>query len=108
VRVDRPEGERLYANGQGGFRVRCPETGRNVVPAFQEAVRAWRRGGTRSMDCPACGGRHDLSSLSFAPPAAFGRGAVVLVDAARSTLEPAGRRDLEAALGALVVVGSRR
>ena len=108
VRLDRPPGERLYANGQGGFRVFCPETGDNIVPAFQAAVIAWRDGGARTLACPACGATHDLVHLSFAPAATFGRGAIVLLDVAEAQLTEAGRARAEAWLGPFTVVGSRR
>ena len=32
------------------------------------------------MSCPACGRDHDLDGLSYQPPAAFGRFAIVTAD----------------------------
>lgn len=109
VRVERRDTDGLYANGQGGFRVRCPETGENVVPAFQEARKAWRDGGEAVLRvCPSCGRSHRMGALDYAPPAAVGRGAVVLSGVACAELTEAGLARLTAALGPLRVVGSRR
>lgn len=108
LRQDRPGKLRLYANGQGGFRVRCPVTGDNVVPAFQRALSAWRSGGPPRLDCPACDAPHTLDALDYAPDAAFGRGALVLVDVASAVPDPDGLAALEPLLGPVVVVGSRR
>lgn len=79
--------ERLVANRQGGFRVRCPATGANVVPAFNHAMTAWRAGGPRALAC-GCGATHDLADLDFAPDAAFARAAVEILDAEDAALTP--------------------
>ena len=72
---------KLYANRLGGFRVRCPSCGGNLVPAFS---RVWRDhpDPSTAVDCPTCGARPPLRELAFAPPAAFGSAALVLVDVA--------------------------
>jgi len=108
VRIDRPAGVTLYANGQGGFRVRCPDTDDNVVPSFQRALMAWRQGGPRQLTCPACGRDHALEDLSYAPAAAYGRGAVVLASVQSAQPLPDGLAALEHALGPLHVIGARR
>lgn len=108
VRVDLPGEPSLYANQLGGFRVRCPETGENLVPAFGKAVRAWRHGGARSLACPACGQAHALEALDYAPAAAFAMGGVVLADVQESGLDPAALAVAAAHLGGPVrVIGKR-
>ena len=81
VRVDDPGRIVLYANQQGGFRVTCPDEGRNVVPAFSAALTAWKRGGPRSMSC-SCGRSHALERLSYEPDAAFGSAALIVANVA--------------------------
>lgn len=98
VWVESDERERFFANRQGGFRVRCPLGGANVVPAFNPAMTAWRsRNGPRHLVCPDCGAVHDLAALDYAPPAGFARGVVVIAEAEASELSAAGL----AALGEL-------
>ncbi len=108
TRADLPDGVAFYANQQGGFRVRCPETGENLAPAFGPAMQAWRAGGPRSLVCPACGAVHPLAALDFAPLAAFGRGAVVLTDVRSAELPADARAQAEAALGGPIRVVRRR
>lgn len=107
-RLDDPPRPRLYANGQGGFRVHCPVDGGNVVPAFQAALTHWRAGGARSLSCPSCGSSHDLGELDFRPRAVFGRGAIVLLDVAYHALTDEGVHEMEALIGPFHVIGSRR
>jgi len=100
IYVDDPGRETLYANRLGGFRVRCPETGANVVPAFASAMSAWREGGVRRIEpCPACGGGHDLAELELQPPGAFGRWAWVVADVATASLRPEAVAVLHETLG---------
>ena len=105
LRVDQPARAYLYGNRQGGFHARCPETGDNVVPALGPALTAWSDGGPRQLDCP-CGRPHDLNALDYRPPARIGRFAVEARDVQGLALGP-GRRELEALIGPVVVVGSR-
>lgn len=86
LRVDKPDRITLYANAQGGFRVRCPTCGANLVPTFSAALTAWRSGGPRRCTCPSCGADPPLEALDFQPPAAFGRVALVTHDAGGSAL----------------------
>ncbi len=62
----------LYANGQGGFRVRCPKTSVPAVSAFTKALPLFRAGGPRHLLCD-CGELHDLNALQFFPAAGFAR-----------------------------------
>lgn len=108
-RADRPRGPVLYANRQGGFFVRCPETGQNVVPAFNPALAQWRAGGAPELSpCPSCGSEHLFRELDYAPPAAIGQGALVLIQAGSMRLTARGRDQIEGVLGPVVVVGARR
>ena len=62
--------EHFLGNEQGGFRVTCPLTGDNVSAAAGRAIQRWRDGGERALTC-ACGSRHDLAALDYAPGAVF-------------------------------------
>lgn len=108
LRVDRPDRLTFYANRQGGFRVACAACGGNLAPAFGPALMAWRHGGAFELACPACGVQSPLDRLSFAPHAAFGEGAIVLVDARSFGLTDLGRERFEALIGPFELVGSRR
>jgi len=108
VRVDRPRRRTLYANRQGGFRVSCPACGNNLAPDFGAALTAWREGGASSVGCSACGAISSLEALDFAPQAAFGDGAVVLVDARSFGLTASGQATFRDLLGPFELVGSRR
>ena len=66
------ERDRFIANGQGGYRVCCPESGHSIVRPFAAALEAWRGGAPRTLNCP-CGAVHALDSLTFSPPAGFAR-----------------------------------
>lgn len=102
--LDDPGRVALYANQLGGFQVRCPESGGPVVAGFNAAMKSWRAGGPRTMDCPVCPATHRLEQLDFRPAAAFASGAVVLSDAARTTLRPSVLEELAAITGAGRVV----
>lgn len=84
--VDDPGHVVLYANQQGGFRVRCPSCGENLVPVFGSALSAFRHGQPRRCTCPRCGTESPLEDLEFAPPAAFGRLSVVTADVSTAAL----------------------
>jgi hypothetical protein len=70
---------RFLANRAGGFRVRCPVSGRSLAERLHVAVEAWRNGAPRVLDC-ACGALHDLAHLDYVPPAGFARGWIELAD----------------------------
>lgn len=108
VRVDLPGEVTLYANQLGGFRVSCPVCAANVVPVFSAAMAAWRRGGERSLCCPACGGVSALEGLRYAPDAAFASGGVVLADVSAATLPEIDLADAAEQLGGPVRVIGRR
>lgn len=108
VRLDLPDGVALYANRQGGFRVACPGCAANLAPAFSAALGRWRSGGPFAVGCPACGVTSPLDAVDFAPPAAFGCAALVLLDARSHQLTSWGRAAFERHLGPFTVVGSRR
>lgn len=101
-RVDDPGRVVLYANQQGGFGVRCPACGANVVPAFNAA---WPGGS--ALTCGTCATTTALPALDFRPPAAFGPGALVLADVGAASLTVQGHARVAAALGSLRVIGRR-
>lgn len=80
IRIETRPRVDIWANQQGGYRVRCPDTGDNLVPAFLQALSTYRGGGERSLACPSCGATHPLESLDFAPDAGFSSWALVLRD----------------------------
>ena len=83
IRFDDPGDDTLYANQQGGFRVRCPVTQHNLVPEFQAA---WRL--RAPLQCPHCQREHQMAELSASPPIAVGRYAVVFADAGSRVVRP--------------------
>jgi hypothetical protein len=107
VRVDDPGRVVLYANQMGGFRVACAEEPGNIVAAFRSALSAWRGGGPRSLDCPACGAIHPLEALAYAPPAAFGRVSVVVADVEDADLTPEATSAVSAHLGEWTLIRRR-
>jgi hypothetical protein len=97
--LDLPGRLTLYANQQGGYYVRCPVRGDNIVPAFSSAVSAWRAGGAFSLSCPACGDDHPLNTVTLSPPGVFGWGAVVFSDVGSLSLADGVRDSLARVLG---------
>jgi hypothetical protein len=97
---------RFLSNHLGGFRVRCPVTGDNVVPAFNRAIEAWRAGGPRSLAC-VCGRTHPLEALAYAPEAGFARGWIALSDVGGITLADEALALARAHLGDVRVLASR-
>lgn len=108
--LDRPEQVALYGSGQGGFLVRCPQSGQIVTAAFSSALTKARSGaGPWSMACPGCAERHAFLSregcaLDFAPRAAFGRFALVTVDIGGPELSTWAMERAKALLGPVSVV----
>ena len=100
VWLDLPDRLWLYANHQGGYYVRCPETGGNLAPAFSAAVQEWRRGGPFTLECPRCSQTHALDAVTLAPPGAFARGAVIFSDVASLILADGVTEALKPVLGA--------
>jgi hypothetical protein len=86
---------RFFSNRQGGFHVRCPVTGGNIVPPFNPALEAWRAGGPRVFACP-CGLVHPLEDLDYAPAAGFAQGWLHVEDVGGVTLAEAALRALPA------------
>jgi len=99
-------GERFLANRQGGFAVRCPVGGANLVPLFVRALEGWRAGGVRSLECP-CGARHDLAALDYLPEAGFARAWIEIPRAEAPELHPRAQAEAVAALGGVRVVPRR-
>lgn len=100
------DGLRFASNGQGGFAVRCPVDGANLVGAFNRALPAWRAGGPRTVACP-CGRIHDLAALHYLPDAGFARGWLVLSDVCGLDLTPEGRSAVTTRLPGVRIVVRR-
>jgi hypothetical protein len=88
---------RFASSGQGGFAVRCPVDGTNVVGAFNRALPRWRAGGPRRLAC-TCGREHDLTELRYLPDAGFARGWLALIDVQSVELTPEGRAAVTAVM----------
>ena len=104
VWLDSPGGVVLYAHHQGGYRVACPNVQELITHSFVDAVRGWRAGGLRMIECPACGTVHSLESLQYRPPAGFAKWAVVISDVESLEPTPTALRALEGALGPLQMI----
>jgi hypothetical protein len=107
ARVDEPGRIALYANQQGGFRVRCPACGVNAVPAFNVALRQWRAGGPRTLTCDRCAEPSPLEDLDFRPPAAFGVRALILADVEAIRLTGPGLEFVHTHLGPVHLIARR-
>ena len=104
ARIDRPGRVALYANAQGGFRAYTPR-GAPVTPAaFQAAVQAARAGGPRVIvvDSEVWA----LEALTYEPPAAWARWAIVFAGV-ESLEEGPAMVAADDALGPLVRVARR-
>ncbi|MAA78961.1 MAG: hypothetical protein CL916_06845 [Deltaproteobacteria bacterium] len=77
---EQSERPRLYANHQGGYRVRCPFCSHNIASEFSKSVHKWRNGGDFLMTCSTCKERFPLSNAQGSPPFAFSRAAIILHD----------------------------
>lgn len=98
---------RLLANASGGFRVRCPACGGQLSGPFTVAVGQWREGGPAEVTCPTCQAVHALHRVVAAPPLAFARVHVHLVDVDGVGVAAAAIHDLEALWGPIRVVPRR-
>ncbi len=85
---------RFASSGQGGFSVRCPVDGSNVVAPFSSALEAWRVGGPRHVAC-GCGREHDLVDLVYSPEAGFARGWLAVIDVQGIELDAEARAEAE-------------
>jgi hypothetical protein len=105
--LDVEDDVRFVANRLGGFRVRCPATGANLVPQFPRALEAWRSGGPRALGCTACVGTHALEALLYAPEAGFARGWIALEEVEDASPSEALLARLAALWGGVRVVARR-
>ncbi len=102
VRLDVPGAMALYSNGQGGFRVFCPRCATNLTAVWSGQPRD--PGG--EVIC-GCGATSRLDALDYRPPAAYGRWAVVIADAADGQITDAGGETVRSFLGEVRVIGRR-
>jgi hypothetical protein len=105
VRVDLPSSMVLYANQQGGFRVRCGRCTHNLSTKIPSLRHAFACGS--EVCCEGCGEVLTRDLLEFQPPGAFGYGAMVLCDVGGIEMTPDARGDVLRALGPYDVVGRR-
>lgn len=84
ARLDVRDEDRLWSNQAGGFRATCPACGANVVPDLAPAIRE-----RRPVRC-GCGVASAIDAVHYAPPAAWGRAAIVLSDVGASELSAEG------------------
>ena len=101
---DDPGVPTLYANQQGGFRVRCPVQGSAIAREFGRAVQSWRQGGPFALTCPVCDQEHALDAMDLQPKVRFGRGAIVFSAANGMELEPGALAEVKASFGPLEIV----
>ncbi|MBX2801604.1 MAG: hypothetical protein KTR31_28260 [Myxococcales bacterium] len=107
LRLDLPDAPTLYANRQGGFRVRCPDRGDVVTADFARALSEWRSGGPRQFACSACGQDHPLEAADGRPAFAIGSLALVAADAGATSPTPEALAEVQQALGPVRMVLSR-
>jgi len=105
--LDQPTRMVLYANQQGGFRVRCPVDDQSIAGAYGRALKAWRGGAARELVCPSCTQTHALDDCVLVPTGAFGSSAIVLSDVGTIELTERVHADLQAAIGPFRVVMRR-
>jgi hypothetical protein len=86
LRVEEHPAPRLFANGLGGFRVRCGSCEAPLARALGRAMVAARGVAVPVVPCAACGVSHSAAELDFAPAAAFACVALTLVDVERPSL----------------------
>ena len=94
MRIDRFDQPRIFANQQGGYRVHCPQCGASAVRSLQLAT----QNGRHEAKCDNCGTTTGLNDLEYAPPAAFGRFAVVFTEAEDANPTPGALAALLSAL----------
>jgi hypothetical protein len=104
IALDLPGQTVIYANGQGGFQVRCPVSGSPVIREFSRALSLARSGqGPWVLSCP-CGQDHPFGQLAFAPPVAFGSFAVITMDIGVPELTSEAMEFCRSLLGSLQVI----
>ena len=107
LHLEQQEKVQLYANHQGGYRVRCTTCQRSVAREFSRAVRQWRHGGARSMLCSGCQQSQALEDLDIQPAAAFAMGAVIFRDVASAQPLPLLHSSLQSVWGGYRLVWKR-
>ncbi len=86
VRGEEHPRPRLFANGLGGFHVRCPACEAPAARALGRAMALGRDLGIPDVRCETCGRSHGAGDLTYTPPAAFACAAWTLIDVATSAL----------------------
>jgi hypothetical protein len=99
-RFDRPPWPVVYGNRLGGYRAQCPHCGASLAKSMESGLRRWRSGQGRDLDCESCLRSTSLEALTFYPPAAPGRWALVFSRAESNELKSGALDRLEALCGA--------
>ena len=99
VYIDQPHSQRFYANHQGGYAVKCPNTQGNLVPNFIIKMQEWRQSQDRSVqyfsiNCELCQQSHPLQTLNFQPQAVFAMGALVFQNVESVILQPRAQQQI--------------
>jgi len=97
--IEKPEKIRLYANHQGGYRVRCPKNEQNIAREFSRSVQDWRAGGDRILVCPSCSQIHALEEVTLLPSGAFSQGAICFKGAESISLTQQAQKDIDFFVG---------
>ena len=106
-RIEDSLSPRIYGNHQGGYRVRCSSCAENIVSAFSIAVEQWRAGGERRVLCPHCSYTQPLEESTFAPPVAFSRAVLNLIDVQEARFAQEAHEDMEKILGSHRIIYRR-
>lgn len=107
ARIERHDRAVLYANQQGGFRVRCPACATGIVPGFTRLIASWRAGGDRVVTCAACGWSGGAEDCITEPPARLATAAVHLSHVGAAHVAHDALVAIAAHWGPVVVVGRR-
>lgn len=105
--LEKREKMRLYANHQGGYRVRCPSCAQNIASDFSRFVHRWRKGAGFEMVCSFCTERFPLSHAVGIPPFAFSMAAILLHDVEIAEIGESWQKRILEKVGAFRVVFRR-
>ena len=107
--LDTPGKVVLYANNQGGFRVRCKACNNPIAREFSAALTRWRQqNGPRSLVCQSCKTDQILEEAQCNPPIRFASGAIVFSGVNSIDMTEEALAGLTETLGPFTVVMSRK
>ena len=108
IRIERHEYPVLFANHQGGYRVRCPKCGFYLAKEFSAVMTKYRK--DRScfyIHCISCTSSFQLDQLCFQPAAGFAKYAFVIKDVNSIEVSEAGTKLLSSLIADFQVVLKR-